>query len=489
MDLTSVFFSLPAISGDIRALFYLGLLIILVIDSPSPYQAPQMLSKVSPLAYTPPLFLKIMGFKTIPSQNVLKTIKLIMIISWIFAVIGFLQPVSAIVTFLSFAFLHAANSGSLGSNHSTHSALYTLFALCFSVSQDRFSLDHFLNQQFGIPMLIQPGSILESGFAKYILLISLIYIMLAGGIAKLRLGGLKWLDGDAFFFYIQESASFARSPWLSKLLRSHPLFFRSLPKISVLIEISGVLALFDQRLILPIVVIWMLFHIGILLVMMPAYWVQMWCYLLLLDWHSYFGINQISVWNASAHSPVAISIFNSIGVIYCLILFFVFLRNSEEWPFTSVPMYSNGTPPAQRTFMQKAELNAKAKASLAGDIRAWIRPWMASEADEYIQIVPLDVSKTKFSLFALLAHQGVLPARWSQWAKVLRKITIEDLAAKPADQPENSDPQYPASVFLKKMAAYTIERVPSAADYSHLEWVCRTREGLVVIAKEPLSKK
>lgn len=489
MDLTSIFFSLPAITGDIRALFYLGLLILIILDSPSPFQAPQMLSKVSPLAYTPPRILGFLGFTTLPSQKILRLVRTVMVTSWLFAMIGFLQPVSAIVTFLCFAFLHAANSGSLGSNHSTHSALYALFALCFSVSHDIFSMDYFLFKKYEISMLVNSDSVLESGFAKYLLLISLIYIMLAGGIAKLKLGGIKWLDGEAFYFYIKESASFARSPRLSKLLRSHPLFFRSLPKISVLIEISGVLALFDHRLILPIVIIWILFHIGILLVMMPAYWVQMWCYLPLLDWYSYFGMNSAVTWDATAHSHFAIWTLNLVGVVYCAVLFFVFARNSEEWPFTSVPMYSNGTPPSQRCFLAKSELQSKAKASLNGDIRAWIRPWMAPEADEDIQIVPVDKTKQKFSLFALLAHQGALPARWSQWAKVIRKITLEDLVAKPEGQAENLDPNFPAAKFLKKMADFTVERVPSAAEYSHLEWVCRTKEGLVVIAKETLTQK
>jgi hypothetical protein len=482
MQPNSFFFDLPPIPGGLHALFYTGLLILCLVDHPSPLDAPQIVGRVSPLFYTPPRLLRLLGVP-MPGLRLLRLVRGFTLGVWVLAAGGFLQPVTAVLTFLGFAFLHAANAGALGSNHSTHSALYALFALCFSVSDDALSLDHFLRERMPWPHLVPVGSVLASGFARKLLLISLVYVMLAGGIAKVRNGGRAWFTGKMLRFYIRESAGLARSPWLSRVLQSSPRLCRAMAVGTVIVECSGVLALIDSRFTPWVVLAWVGLHIGILLVMMPAYWVQMWCYLLLLDWHALLGLGSGRRWLPAPGDP-AVTALTVFGGLYCLVLLLVFLRHSEEWPFTSVPMYSNGTLPVERKPSAAAELHARAAAARRGDVTAWHRPWVSTEIEEDVMIVSAGGEPAQ-PLFAVLAEHGQLPARWSQWGKVIREVTIADLAAKPADRPGADGPDFPAARFLSRLAGYVRERLPET-EHGRLDLVCPTLEGLLVIGSAPL---
>jgi hypothetical protein len=335
---------------------------------------------------------------------------------------------------------------------------------------------------------VSSGSALESGFAPKLLLVSLVYMMLAGGIAKLRNGGRAWLKGRALRFYIEESVEFARSPWVSRMLRASPRLCSVLATVSVVVEMSGILALLDVRFTPLVVLAWVCLHIGILLVMMPAYWVQMWCYLLLIDWYTAFGLGSPHRWTATDSDGPAVTMLTAFYWLYCLILIIVFLRHSEEWPFTSVPMYSNGTSPAERKLPAPSELHARAVAAQRGEVTAWHRPWVSTEVDEDILIVPAD-GRPAMSLFEVLSEHGVTLARWSQWAKVVRGIAIADVAAKPADRPEESGPDFPATRFLRQLVLLLRERLPIATDHVRLDLVCHTADGPLVIGSANLASE
>ncbi|WP_437733197.1 hypothetical protein [Sorangium sp. So ce1335] len=485
MQFSALFFDHPPISGSVRAVFYGGLLILCLVDYPSPLHAPKILHGVSPLFYTPSRILRLLGS---PWQRpaLLRIVRLLTIGVWIAATLGLLQPLTGVLTFLGFAFLHAANAGALGANHSTHSALYALFALCFSVSNDAFSLDAWLSERMPWPRLVAPGSVLESGFARELLLISFVYVMFAGGVAKLRNGGKAWFTGKMLRFYMDESVAFARSPWVSKQLRSRPHLCQALAGLTVVIEMSGVLSLVFPRLTPYVVLGWIGLHVGILLVMAPAYWVQMWCYMLLIDWGSLLGIGGATPWVPAATDRGAMTTLTAFTGLYCLTLLIVLLRRYEEWPFTSVPMYSNGTPPADRRLPARAELQSKAVAAQRGDLTAWHCPWVPAEVGEEIQIVPAGGGSPR-PLIELLAEQGATPVRWSQWSKVVRRVAIDDIAAKPAGQPGATGPDYPAAMFLGQLAALLRERLPSAGDYQRLDMVVHTAEGPLVIGSARLA--
>lgn len=478
MDVAFLFSDFAPISGLQRTIFYMGLLVILLIDKPTPFNSPTILGRVAEPFYTSSKALSLL-VEGVPSVRLLVAVRALTIVFWCAAAAGFLQPYTATLTFIGFAFLHAANSGALGSNHSTHSALYALFALCFSASGDSFSLDVLIAQHVPWPT-IAPDSVLQSGFASKLVQVTLVYIMVAGGMSKIRHGGLRWLSGKSLHFYVEGNAPFARNKFVSRLLVSSPRLCAVLATFSVAAELSGVLALVDTRFMPYVVLLWICLHVGILLVMMPDYWVQMWCYSLLIDWPKLLGRGPSPRWPFATDGNLPATVLAAFLAIYCVVLLYVFLRHVEEWPFTAVPMYSNGLTPSERTPVPRAELHARATRALRGDVKAWHRPWISTEADEEIRVSFKD-GREPMALFWLLAEYGVSFARWSQWAKVVRSVVIEDVASRASGLAAPLDTQGPASIFLRRLVPLLCERLPTASDIARLEITYQTAEGPLVL--------
>lgn len=480
-----IFTDFPPISGIQRAVFYLGLLALCLYDSPTPFDSPSIMRRTVELFYTPPKLLRLFGFG-MPNLTTLKFVRALTIFFWISAAAGLFQPISSVLTFLCFAFLHAVNSGALGSNHSTHSVLYALFALCFSVSNDGFSLDYLLKENFLWPQLYPSGSVLESGFALKFLQITMVYIMFAGGLSKLRYGGIQWFSGQSLHFYIEQHKTAARSPLISRILRSNPRLCSLLATISVIVEISGVITLFNVQLMPYVVLAWCCFHIGILLVMMPDYWIHMWCYTLLINWNGLMGNKNPPSWSSADGEGSFASILIAFFLAYCLMLLVVWLRHVEEWPFTAVPMYSNGVIPSKRKLPAISELNAKAVAASNGKITEWHRSWAYGEMNEDIMIVPAFGGSAR-PLIEVLYENAITFTRWSQWTKVVRGVTIKDIAVKPPDCPGKAGAYFPATKFLQQLATLLKERLPVSKDYERLELICKTSEGPLVIGSASLN--
>ncbi|MFD0385728.1 hypothetical protein ACFQ2B_35495 [Streptomyces stramineus] len=204
---------MPPIPGILRAVFYAGLLVICLVDQPSPLHSAKIIAKTEPAFYTPVGVLRLLRIRWVRPW-VLALVAKLTVAVWIAAAVGFLQPVTGVLTFVGFAFLHAVNAGALGSNHSTHSAVYALLSMSFSVSYD-FSLDRLLAQHTAWPRLLSEDSVLTSGFAPALLLILLAYTMFAGGATRCATAGPA--GGTA-----PRSASTCRSPPPSPAGRGSP---------------------------------------------------------------------------------------------------------------------------------------------------------------------------------------------------------------------------------------------------------------------------
>jgi hypothetical protein len=483
--------ALPPIPGVLRAVFYTGLLVLCLVDQPSPLSSARTIAGTEPAFYTPPAALRALGVRWV-RPPVLRLVTGVTVAVWAAAALGLLQPVTGALTFLGFAFLHAVNSGALGANHSTHSALYALLCMSFSVSHD-FSLDALLARHTDWPLLVGEDSVLTSGFAPSLLLVVLAYTLFAGGVAKVRYGWSGWRDGSALRFYLEQSAPAARWPWLSRLMTGSPALCRAAAWTTLVLELGAVAAIFSSDLRLPLILSWAALHIGILCVMMPAYWVQMWCYLLLVDWArlAYPLTGSPSPPAAAAPDGAGADVLAAIGWLFAAALLYVLVTESEQWPFTSVPMYSNGTRTADSMPLPpRSELHARALRAARGRHRAWQRAWVDQEYTEDIMVRPVDGGEPR-RLFHLLAEEGTTTfVRWSQYAKVVRGTAIEDVAAKPPDRPEydgGSGRVYPATRFLRRVAPLVREALPGWERYSALELVCRTDTGDVVIARADLA--
>lgn len=481
---------MPAINGILRTIFYAGLLVICLVDQPSPLSAASNIAKTEQAFYTPPRMLRIFGISWV-EPRVLKTISRLTVICWVLAALGFGQPIFSILTFLGFAFLHAVNSGSLGSNHSTHSALYALFCLCFSVSYD-FSLDGLLATISGWPLLVPAGSVLNSGFAATLLLVLLSYTVFAGGIAKIRYGWRGWLDGSALRFYLQESAPAARWPWLSRLMIAHPWVCLTAAWGTLVVELGAILAILSPALRFWVIMSWFCLHIGILCVMMPAYWVQMWCYILLINWVGIFDgfSGKISSHAAVSYQGVEAIALVVLGCLACAGLIYTLVREIEQWPITNVPMYSNGTRSAELIKLPEAkDLPSRAAKAAKGHHAAWQRAWVDSEALEDIWLVPRDPNEPAERLFHHLYYQDITFVRWSQYSKVVRQITVADITAKPADPAKDaSSAQYPGFQFLQTISPLVQGALADPHQFKALELSCLTSDGGVVVSRIPLAQ-
>ncbi len=475
---------MPPISGILRFVLYGGLLVLCLVDSPSPLGAPKIMAGTEPLFYTPTGLVRLLRLRWV-SPAVLTVIVRITVVVWVAAALGFLQPVTGILTCLGFAFLHSTNAGALGANHSTHSALYALICLSFSVSYG-FSLDGLLAEHAGWPLLVSTGSPFESGFAPLLLLIFLAYTLFSGGVSKLRNGGLRWFNGRALRYYLEQSASAARWPWLSRQAVARPGLCRLMATGAVLVELSAVLAIVVSPLRMPLILVWAGLHISILLVMMPAYWVQMWCYLALLDWpwitHALGGPKQpATVFATSGAGPV---VFTVVGLGACLTLVLVLLLSSEEWPFTAVPMYSNGIPAEEIPLPAPTELRARAIRARRRRHNAWERAWVSDEVMEDIWLGEPGAAQAVSLTRMMYGGDGPRLVRWSQYTKVVRGLAIADVIARPAggtvSEPDSQE--YPAAHFLRSLAGLARERAPHWARYGSLRLACRTREGWTVLA-------
>jgi hypothetical protein len=487
---------LPPVSGELRAIFYAGLLVLCIIDSPSPLHAALIIGRTERAFYTPVGIMRTLGIRWV-SPTTLWFVTALTVIVWLAATVGLLQPFTAILTFLGFAFLHGINAGALGSNHSTHAALYGLFCMSFSVSNDACSLDHYLSSHGHWALLLRAGSVLESGFPRKLMLVLLAYCMFAAGVAKLRSGGLRWLNGAALRFYIAESADYARWPDLARVLVKSPALCCYLSWFTVIVELSAILVLWNPSLCLPLVLAWICLHVGILLVMMPAYWVQMWCYILVLDWRHLIAVaanrEPIEVVNSSANASsvggeLGATVLCIIGSLISLGLVLVLVRQLESWPLTSVPMYSNAVSPDAEQRPSREELQLRAQKATGGDSTAWKRAWVPSEVWEDIWIVPVG-SEPPIPLFDLLDKQPDTKfVRWSQFAKVVRGMAIADLVAKPRDRVDfdATDAEYPATRFLRELVTVVKHGLPDWRRYQRLDFVCRADVGWIVIGRADL---
>lgn len=464
--------TLPPLSGQLRVIFLSGLLTLLLIDKPSPLWATESIQSCTDCFYQPSFFLRWLGRRR-PSTRVLRWVTRLTICLWALWIVGFGQPAVGFLTFFGLAFLHGSASGALGSNHSTHAALYSLFALQFSVSYE-WSLDAVI---FNTP-LVAADSPFRSGFAPALALIFLSFTMFAGGVAKIRYGWRGWLTGQALHFYVSSSAPAARWRWLSDTFVNRRWVCRLAGPGALVVELLSVLAIPSSTLRPWLVLSWVALHVAILLVMMPAYWVQMWCYLLLFDWYALLGATPSKPMGAASSAATA---FAALGTLAALALILVMVFEIEHWPVTNVPMYSNGTPsPQQVTLPARETLRERATAVVRGRQGQWPRAWVEQES---VQDLWLVAGSERIKYWHCLAEKGAAPVRWSQYTKILREMTCRQLATM------NSGPDHLAPEvdgFLSRAGALA-HAVPSLDRFHEIAIIVSTPTGPEVIARRTIA--
>lgn len=478
---------LPPLDGRLRFLFYAAMFWLAVINLKSPLAGTEFYAQTDPRMFRPYGLLEWLGVEYL-SVDTVKNIVNVVAIAWVAAAIGFGGRISTLICALGALFLQGMFLGSNALNHYFFLPVYTLLALCVaSHSADRWSVDFWIRKTLGNERLA-PG-LGSTGLPRKLVLIATVGFYFAAGIAKLFHSGLAWADGQT----IQYFCELRRDQYPLANVIVDRLWLAQIGACgTLLLEVGSPLALFSRGLRHAWIVGLIGMHVVIRYAMGPAYWPNVLCLLLLVDWGWILGAmrrwaNYFSNYGAddpSPSSPRSSSFPRSAGVVragrwlgaatlttaFSTAVFGIFW-----WPLTNVYMYCSYF-------------------SLEKDIRAG-NPRLEYYDPVAVQKIACEFQRTQpprevaeyfsFQVALRLAKDGQPPrylydslgvATWKQWVlTVIAPVLIEDLCAKPVGsieyEPYGED--YPAQRFLRGYAAVLRDHLSPEllAEYDRVELV------------------
>ena len=258
---------------------------------------------------------------------------------------------------------------------------------------DRWSLDSLISARFPAwpfaPEKYRGPDL--SGYARKLVLLLVMFTLFAGGVAKLWHGGIAWLDGVSLYFYLQnlnEPKTWFGSSMLQFLMQ-HPSVVVSLSWWIIGLELGVLGTLFYARLRWPFAINAWAFHLGIWFLMLPRYWPQMICYLLLVPWEGLRVsrpkelLQVISGWRKPPMvpqqplpSPLTQAALSGLASVISLALLGTMLVQREWFPLTHVPMYSSYVSSERLGAFPKTDYgNLEALARIAAVADNDSQPW------------------------------------------------------------------------------------------------------------------
>jgi hypothetical protein len=344
---------LPPLDGRLRSVFYLLLLAREVSSSTWTLTLPEFARRVdlSLFLYPDGIFhtlSPVLG-ASLPAPGVLLGARAALVLCWLAAGVGLLWRLTAPLTALLYLLLYGLAAG-VGITHSGHVALWTLGALCFCQPHDRFTLDTWLAARSPryARLAGAPGPLSGSGFGRKLALLGAVASLAGGGFSKLWIGGLQWLDGKPIELFILRTAVVGdyRWPALARFLLAHPRVLSAAAAATVALELGSVTALFSRRLRPLILAAACAFHIGILLVMVPAFWLQMISYIPCVDWQDLGrrlrlrGEPARAGQTAAADTAPSRALGGALGCTLSAMWLWVIVAQIEYYPLSCSPMYA-----------------------------------------------------------------------------------------------------------------------------------------------------
>lgn len=415
----------------------------------------------------------------------------IIIFFWICAAIGLFGRISSLTTALGVFFFWGAMKSCAGTGHDWYLPMYSLLFLGLFSKYDKWSADYWLSTNFSWYPFRDFSRHRYGGLARKLILLTAVFILFAGGVAKLSEGGFEWLNGETLYFYLKEfnQPSHAVGPVLLDFLIANKWIITILSVWTVVLELGSTTILFKKNWRLFYVLNLWAFHIGIYLLMFPRYFPSMVCYLLIVNWrHTYRQIYQvygrilkrlplygkISVIlreNETAISPTRtkeaikrVAFPSVLSVIFIATIIFRF----ESFPLTYVPMYSTilteekvGT--YSRADFKNPESLHKIAERYAGGEQPWyikfyyprnieIRLWYRVSAGS--EIKTRDVTDEYISLVR----------NWAKWNQVVTKTTLYDMSDNKLFA-KNSEPSSKTQNMLNEIRSV----LSSRGNYHHIE--------------------
>ncbi len=470
---------LPPLGGRLRFVFYACLLWLSVVNLKSPLAGTGFYGETDAKAFQAYGLLGWLGVDYLPVET-LNVVVGVTTAAWIAAMIGLGGRAAMIVTAVGALFLQGMFLGSNALNHYYFLPVYTLAALCVArPSVDHWSIDWWVRHWRGRQ---QPtGGLGATGVARKLVLVAAVGFYFAAGFAKLFHSGLAWADGQTVQYFSQLRSGqypladyFVDYLWLAKIGSVVTLF----------LEVGAPLALFSRG----FRHLWLLgllgMHMAIRYGMGPAYWPNVVCLLLVVDWNWlkqtllawYSKTRRAGAPNeVAAHSKSTILAGRLLGSTALVIAFGTAVFGIFWWPLTNVYMYCSYFSIEQDIRAGHPRLDyfrAPEVQSIARQIHEAKPPREVAEYLCFQAAVRLTNNETE----PLYLFDSVGTASWKQWVlTVAAPVIVEDLATKPVGRIEHdpSATKYAAQQFLEYYADVLRNQVPEEflREYQSIEIV------------------
>jgi len=340
-ELVAFWLAVEPLSDGWRIYLYGGLLVLALSSrlhqrplGDSPLQAPEIVGSCPAPLYEPAGVFRLLP-RWMYGSRLLASLRFVVLLTWIASLLGFGGIFATATTGAGLLWLHGALSGALGTNHRWMLPVSVLFVAGFANMRGPFSLDAILSSRMtDYPFPVSSQAFSSSAIVARLALVAAVLTLFAGGISKLRFGGVRWADGESLRFYV--SATAGASPRLKEWIAGHAFIPRALAVGTLAIELLAPFALLSSTMRMVIFSGALILHAGIWLTMRPNYLPQAWCYALALIPAAHL---------AGTHSLQQILIaylMTCATAIYATIA----LQGKEWWPFTSIPMYAFYRGPA-----------------------------------------------------------------------------------------------------------------------------------------------
>ncbi|PRQ05156.1 HTTM domain-containing protein [Enhygromyxa salina] len=459
-------YTLPPVDGRLRFVVYALLFVLSWTHEAGLLAGPDLVFRTPAFAYTP-RGLAGLVLTGQPSADWVLPLRAVTAIAWVAAAIGLFSRPAAVITAIGAFTLHGVTAGVVGQNHGWYLPTFTLIALTCARTDDRFSVDFHIRRWRGLPE--RPAHAKDhdkdtfelgrTGFARVLVLVVAMGLLFMGGVAKLWGSGLEWLDGHTLRVYIEAE----QTPPLSTFLKQHLWACAALSWATLSLELGALLALLSRGARHVIVAAAACFHVGVQLVMVPAYAQYLVCYALLIDWGA------IAAW-ASARlgrpraptrpvamtpsSPVA-RVSTAGGMLLVASLALVTLLRIEWWPVTHVPMYS--------TYLSKQRVGEIRKADLFDIDKAAViaRDCLASRPCAWA--LPIRVARhirVRVLTYGSSEELGAdVPS--SQWKYLVSGVAMRQLSASANAGVDAQAPGGPVEEFLRTLVPEVRARAPA----------------------------
>lgn len=379
----------------------------------------------------------------------LGVLQYVVIFFWLSSAVGLFGRISPFVTGTGVFVFWGSMQSCAGTGHDWHLPMFVLLFLGFFMKNDRWSADYLLARTFRWYPFRDFTPNKYGGFARKLILVTAVFILFAGGIAKLFTGSFAWLNGESLYFYLLEfnEPSPLYGSLLLEFLLSNRWMITVLSIYTILLELGTLIMLFKQRWRFLFVLNLWAFHFGIYLLMFPRYFPSMICYLLIVNWRETFSpvlqrINSFThkheVKFSGKKSLKRIPAESTIKkrLIFPSLLLIIFaatiLYRIETFPLTYVPMYSTVLTEEKigrynrADFTNRSALNNVATMYMNGD-----QPWYLMfyyPRNIEIRVRYQNPEHSEEEIKDVTEEYTALIQNWPKWFERVTTVTLEDIS-------------------------------------------------------------